>query len=352
MSDERPALAFELRTEGDPAALAASYMKHTDTLESDGEISESGDVPHAAAAASAASAVAPVVAEAVAAQAGAEDGGGEAAQMDAAGSDNELPVQDDSVHMHAEAESPDAEVASNVSFCDTSSDSSSSSDEDDGESGAKARPARERPVVADDEDEEIGEADMRTKNEIAKLPPVEPLSIEVPAGAVVSQIGAVSGVVDTLVIVKAMIGGEIEVLDQDSILLLEDRTPLGRVFDTFGPVSVPFYSVRFNSASEIKEKQIAVGMPVFFTKDLVKFVFTQPLRRIKGSDASNLYDEEVAEDQMEFSDDEQEAAFRRELKEKRKRKAGGQADRNRSGSDDDEGDEDGRSRGGRNAIRG
>ena len=41
------------------------------------------------------------------------------------------------------------------------------------------------------------------------------------------------------------------------------------------------------------------------------FVFTEAIARIKGSDASNLHDEEIAEDQIDFSDDEAEAQWRR-----------------------------------------
>lgn len=41
-----------------------------------------------------------------------------------------------------------------------------------------------------------------------------------------------------------------------------------------------------------------------------KFVFPSQLKAMKGSDASNLFDEEIGEDEAEFSDDEQEAAHK------------------------------------------
>jgi H/ACA ribonucleoprotein complex non-core subunit NAF1 len=37
---------------------------------------------------------------------------------------------------------------------------------------------------------------------------------------------------------------------------------------------------------------------------------------LKGSDASNVHDEEPADDELEFSDDEAEAAYRSHLKRK------------------------------------
>jgi H/ACA ribonucleoprotein complex non-core subunit NAF1 len=42
-----------------------------------------------------------------------------------------------------------------------------------------------------------------------------------------------------------------------------------------------------------------------------KFVFVNQLKQQKGSDASNAHDEEPAEDEVEFSDDDQEAAYKR-----------------------------------------
>lgn len=40
------------------------------------------------------------------------------------------------------------------------------------------------------------------------------------------------------------------------------------------------------------------------------------LKRFKGSDASNVHDEEPAEYELEFSDDEEEAAHKARLKER------------------------------------
>ncbi|EGE09073.1 hypothetical protein TEQG_08139 [Trichophyton equinum CBS 127.97] len=53
----------------------------------------------------------------------------------------------------------------------------------------------------------------------------------------------------------------------------------------------------------------------------------KPLRGLKGSDASNLHDEEVGDDQIEFSDDEAEAEYKRQLKLKRQGKREGKSER-------------------------
>ena len=48
-------------------------------------------------------------------------------------------------------------------------------------------------------------------------------------------------------------------LDEDTVMLLEDRSVIGKIYETFGPVPQPYYSVRFNSDDEIKEKGIILG---------------------------------------------------------------------------------------------
>lgn len=47
-----------------------------------------------------------------------------------------------------------------------------------------------------------------------------------------------------------------------------------------------------------------------------KFVFVDHIKAFKGSDASNVYDEEPADDELEFSDDEAEAAYKSRMKRK------------------------------------
>jgi H/ACA ribonucleoprotein complex non-core subunit NAF1 len=59
-----------------------------------------------------------------------------------------------------------------------------------------------------------------------------------------------------------------------------------------------------------------VGKAVFCVPATSRFVFVDRIKAIKGSDASNVYDEEPADDELEFSDDEAEAAFRSQLKRK------------------------------------
>lgn len=76
----------------------------------------------------------------------------------------------------------------------------------------------------------------------------------------------------------------------------------------------PFYSLRFPAASPPDPAVFAISRPVFYSPNAASFVFTRDLRHFKGSDASNIWDEEVGAGEIEFSDDEEEAEYRRKLK--------------------------------------
>lgn len=72
-------------------------------------------------------------------------------------------------------------------------------------------------------------------------------------------------------------------------------------------------SLPTSSPSTSSLNNITPGANVFCVPDRSTFLFTSALRQIKGSDASNVYDEEVDDKEMEFSDDEDERAHKKML---------------------------------------
>ncbi|KAJ3121110.1 hypothetical protein HK098_003959 [Nowakowskiella sp. JEL0407] len=203
---------------------------------------------------------------------------------------------------------------------------SSSSSEDDDPSKPISIKQRNKILTQLDNEEDDDDIDLDTKplepikskNELSHLPPVEPIDVEIPAHLPLCEIGEIYAIVSELVIVQSNLKDK-PVLDAESVLLFEDRSVLGKVFDTFGPVTCPHYSVRFNNEEEIKKLDIELQKKVYFIPDLATFVFTQLLLNQKGSDASNLYDEEVGDDEKEFSDDEQELEHKRQVKHARRK---------------------------------
>jgi rRNA processing protein Gar1 len=161
-----------------------------------------------------------------------------------------------------------------------------------------------------DEFDETNDGPLLTKNEI-KVFKIVPFTDNVPEGPLI-HIGTVSAIVGSTVVIEGVDTTE-EVLDIDTVLLTSERAVIGRIFDTFGPVIKPFYTILFNNADEIKKTEVKVGINVLTIKPLSKVCLIKNINQ-KGTDASNLYDEEVTDNEMEFSDDEKEMQFKTKKK--------------------------------------
>ncbi|KAL6231319.1 Gar1/Naf1 RNA binding region-domain-containing protein [Aspergillus navahoensis] len=214
---------------------------------------------------------------------------------------------------------------------ESSSDSSTESSDDSGEDEdypilspeEQARILMQGELGSDDEGEGKGKsgAPLKTANEIPEeVLPIPDVTITPETKIVL--LGHVEAAVDNTALIAANTTGEYQVLEAGSLLCLEDRRIAGVVSETLGRVENPLYAVRFPTAADVEERGLSKGTIVYYVVDHSTFVFTQPLKGLKGSDASNFHDEEVAEDEVEFSDDEQEAEYRRRLKQKRQERKG------------------------------
>jgi H/ACA ribonucleoprotein complex non-core subunit NAF1 len=72
--------------------------------------------------------------------------------------------------------------------------------------------------------------------------------------------------------------------------------------------------VRFSQKCPLDPEIVRPSREVFHVPRRSNYVFVNQLKLAKGSDASNVHDEEPADDEMEFSDDEDEAAHRNRRK--------------------------------------
>ncbi|OLN95772.1 H/ACA ribonucleoprotein complex non-core subunit NAF1 [Colletotrichum chlorophyti] len=232
----------------------------------------------------------------------------------------------------AEGEHPEWEIDS--SPYESSSESSSDSSDSDSEAGdyqllgveETARMLMEMEAASDDENDPNGSkagggagggGHLRTKNEVAAEVIPKPDVTLIPEDKI-EELGVVEQIVDNIMVVRAFTPGEYQVLDSGSVLCTEDRKVFGVVWETIGKVLQPMYTVLFTTADEVVEAGLKVGTRVFYPAAHATFVFTQPLKSLKGSDASNIHDEEVGEDEIEFSDDEKEAEYKRSIKQKKK----------------------------------
>ena len=189
------------------------------------------------------------------------------------------------------------------------------SDESDSDSDSELQTVNSTRTTImhdDDEDDEgiSAASPLRTKHELppTAIPPIPPFTVS-PTDTLV-PCGTITALVDTNVIVQCHPGGR--ALDLGSAVCMGDRRALGRVDEVFGPVSEPMYSVRPLEGVDVAEWGLAEGMRVFNVPSLSTYVLpdTTP-----GSDASNLFDEEVEAEAQEWSDDEKE----QEAKSKKKK---------------------------------
>ncbi|MDI1487456.1 MAG: hypothetical protein OHK93_006726 [Ramalina farinacea] len=127
-------------------------------------------------------------------------------------------------------------------------------------------------------------------------------------------LGKVKNIVENSILIEAETKWDYQVLELGSVLCLNDKTVIGAVRETLGRVQQPYYSVLFSNAQSIPESGISIDTEIYYLEAHSKYTFTKNLRAIKGSDASNIHDEETGRDEMEFSDDEAEAEYRKTVK--------------------------------------
>jgi H/ACA ribonucleoprotein complex non-core subunit NAF1 len=238
----------------------------------------------------------------------------------------------------AEGEGVDWEVDSSP-YESSSSDSDSSDDSDDDDDDADmlgvqetVRMMMESAMQDSDDDEEGGNrsgGNIRSKNEEPESAPPKP-EVEIGSNDEVVLLGPILHIVENSAVIRGNTDGAYRVLDAGSVLCKADRTVVGAVADVIGNVRSPMYVLRFAQVSDLVKDGLEAGQDLYYPTKHASFVFTEELRNIKGSDASNLHDEEVGAEEAEFSDDEKEAAHKRELKARRRGgvAAGGNNDRN------------------------
>ena len=222
-----------------------------------------------------------------------------------------------------EEEHPEWEEDSDpyVSSSDSSSSDSSDSDDEDYPILSPEEQARILMLAeggSDDEGDGKGKSGgvIRSTNEVVEdALPIPEFTITPELKIVL--LGRIQTVIDNAVLIEANTSGEYQVLESGSLLCSENREVIGVVAETLGRVENPLYTVMYSTAEEVQKRGIVKDMSVFYVESQSTFVFTQPLKGLKGSDASNFHDEEVAEDEIEFSDDEAEADYKKRLKQKR-----------------------------------
>ncbi|KAJ8318815.1 hypothetical protein KUTeg_003906 [Tegillarca granosa] len=198
-----------------------------------------------------------------------------------------------------------------TSDSDSDSDSSSSSSSDSEDFKITQNNA---VIEVEDDDSEKGKKlnngceDVRTKGELfpEELPPMEQLNITITDDTELKEIGKISSIVGILVIIQS--NKDTPPLNEQTFVF-HNRKAVGQIFEVFGPVAMPWYSIRFNSVEDVHKLNLQVGNTIYFAPnvtDFTNYVFVQDLKSIKGSDASWENNNEPPAKHIDYSDDEDE----------------------------------------------
>ncbi|KLU87034.1 hypothetical protein MAPG_06040, partial [Magnaporthiopsis poae ATCC 64411] len=226
----------------------------------------------------------------------------------------------------AEQQGAGAEWEADSSPYESSSDSSSSDDSDD-DSEVELMGLDETVKMlmagtdASDDEGDGGDkagkaAQVRSKNELPDWIPPKPEALQ--EDTKILELGTISKIVGPQILISSKEGGEEQVLDIETPVCRADLSMVGAIADVIGNVLSPMYLLRFATLEDMAREKLKAGDVLYYPPSLARVVLTRPLRNQKGYDASNLHDEELPAEEMEFSDDEREQAHKRELKQKKR----------------------------------
>ncbi|OQR98651.1 H/ACA ribonucleoprotein complex non-core subunit NAF1 [Achlya hypogyna] len=228
---------------------------------------------------------------------------GEVAEM-------EVDVKDMAIETAPATTAPNEAAASSSSSSEDESMAEESEPDSDDEDTGKLRDEIEAALKRDEQSSLVAEP-VTTAHEIKQLPIKKP-EVELTPDFPVDRMGVVLTINRAGASVTIQAQPHQAILDEGSVLCLSNRVVLGCVDEVFGPVKMPLYLIRFESADDIPATAV-VSAPVFYAAQHAKYVETSKLNT-KGSDASNLYDEEVGVGEADYSDDEMEAEANRKKK--------------------------------------
>jgi len=145
-----------------------------------------------------------------------------------------------------------------------------------------------------------------TKNEQSEVKEI-PIPFEVKENENIAIIGIIESKVNEILLIKPSETTSTGVLDLDNIIFNSNKVAIGYIDDVIGNINQPLYVVKIFPNLDVK-KICCENELVYYVKEKGKVLGMSKLKESigKGSDASNMYDEEVTEDDKDFSDDEEE----------------------------------------------
>ena len=189
---------------------------------------------------------------------------------------------------------------------ETSSSSSSSSDDEADDDKHSVRDADEFAGSGESDDEEgpnsknVSKFGPMTRNELPyDCLPLDPLPPQTTlmANDIITETLKVTALQGNTLVASSL---RSPVLDTGSVISTKDRILVGRVDDVFGPVTGPFYTVRIMNM-DVKPN-LQINDVLCWVEKFSVFVNPAALNA-RGTDASNMVDEELEEEEDASDDD-------------------------------------------------
>jgi len=152
-----------------------------------------------------------------------------------------------------------------------------------------------------------------------------PIPFEVTNEDKFEECGIVKNIIENEILMTGINNNVLKVLNLDNIIFLPNKKYIGFIDDVIGKIDNPVYAIKIypNIIEEKIIEKINPGDKLFFCSNKANVINAIELKnKSKGCDASNAFDEEVSEDERDYSDDEEEvkAKVRRKNNKKNKKK--------------------------------
>ena len=139
------------------------------------------------------------------------------------------------------------------------------------------------------------------------------------------ECGKIKNIVENKILMESINNNLSKILNLDNIIFLSNKQHIGFIDDVIGQIDNPVYVIKIYPKL-IEEKileKIKIDDKLYYCSNKINVINAIELKnKNKGCDASNAFDEEVSENEKDYSDDEEEvnAKIKRKNKKNKKKK--------------------------------
>ena len=139
------------------------------------------------------------------------------------------------------------------------------------------------------------------------------------------ECGKIKNIVENKILMESINNNLSKILNLDNIIFLSNKQHIGFIDDVIGQIDNPVYVIKIYPKL-IEEKileKIKIDDKLYYCSNKINVINAIELKnKNKGCDASNAFDEEVSENEKDYSDDEEEvnAQIKRKNKKNKKKK--------------------------------